>query len=89
MEPPPFSGHEEAHLERRVRLGQRELEGFPGFGDDDLRGLLTAPPQGECDLPDELAPLDGRDPGPAGPGAAGGSDRSVHVGGSRTRDAAS
>ena len=58
VQPAPFARDEEPHLDRRVRLAERELDRLAGLLRDELGCLVTPRLQGERDLAHEPATLD-------------------------------
>jgi hypothetical protein len=82
-----LTGHEEAHLDRGVRLAERQLERLARLLDDELRRRLPAVAEQQRELTRDVPPLDGRALGPVGLGHAGGGDGTLDVGSARACDA--
>ncbi len=79
---------EEAHLDRRVRLAERERERLPRLGGNDLARLLAPVAEKLGDRTDDVPALDRGARAPLELRLPRGNDRSGSVVGTRSRDAA-
>ena len=84
----PLTGDEEAHLDRRVGLAERELERLARLGGDDLARLLAPVAQELGDRADDVPAVDRRSRAPLRLRLARGCHRRGRVVRARPRDAA-